>query len=93
MATFIVICTFKPDTNMDEVFAVAAEEMAQVKTLEDAGRLGPVNLSLARGTVFLEVFADDAAAAEATVHTLPMAKWWNLDIFPIAAPTLSGQAS
>jgi muconolactone delta-isomerase len=93
MATFIVICTFKPDTNMDDVFAVAAEEMAQVKALEDAGRLGPVKLSLARGTVFLEVFAADAAAAEATVHTLPMAKWWSLDVFPIAAPTVPGPAS
>ena len=71
---------------MDEVFAVVAEEQAQVKVLEDEGRVGTISLSLARGTVFIEVFADDAEQASATVHTLPMARWWELDIFPLGAP-------
>ena len=93
MATFIVICTFKPGTDMAEVFAAAPAEMAAVKALEAEGRIGTVHLALARGTVFLEIFADDAAAAEATVTTLPMAKWWNLDVFPIAAPAVPGASS
>ncbi len=93
MATFIVLCTFKPDTDMAEVFATAAEEMAAVKVLEAEGRIGTVHLALARGTVFLEIFADDTAAAEATVTTLPMAKWWNLDVFPIAMPTMPAGAA
>lgn len=92
MATHVVICTFKEGTVMDEVFAVVAEEQAQVKALEDEGRLGSVHLSLARGTVFLEVFADDPAGAEATVHTLPMSRWWDLDVYPIAAPVAPGGA-
>ena len=93
MATFIVICTFKPGTDMAEVFAAAPAEMAAVKALEAEGRIGTVHLALARGTVFLEIFADDAAAAEATVTTLPMAKWWNLDVFPIAMPTMPAGAA
>ena len=92
MSTYMVVCTFRPDTVMDEVFAVVAEEQAQVRALEDEGRLGSVQLSLERGTVFLEVFADDPAAARGTVETLPMSAWWELDIFPIGAPVASGGA-
>ena len=93
MTTFIVMCTFKPDTDMAEVFAVVAEEVAQVEALTAEGRLGAVHLSLARGTVFLEVVAGDAAAAEATVLTLPMSAWWDLDVYPIGAPVIPGGAS
>ena len=92
MPTFIAVCTFKPDTNMADVFAVVAEETAQVAALSAEGRLGFVRLSLARGTVFLEVFADDESGADATVRTLPMAAWWNIDVFPIALPTLPGSS-
>lgn len=86
MATFIVICTFKPGTVMADVFAVVAEESARVKALSEEGRLGAVHLALSRGTVFLEVFAEDAAEAEQTVETLPMARWWDLDVFPVGPP-------
>ena len=87
MDTYVVICTFKPDTVMDEVFAVVAEEQAQVKRLEAEGRIGSIHLSLARGTVFLEIFAESAEGAEETVRTLPMATWWDLDVYPVAGPT------
>ena len=93
MATFMVICTFKPDTDMSEVFAVAAEEMAAVKVLEEAGRIGSVHLALARGTVFLEINADDDEAAAETVTSWPMAKWWDLDVYPIAMPQIPGVES
>ena len=88
MGPFMVICTFKEGTVMSDVFAVVAEEQAQVSRLEAEGRVGTIQLSLARGTVFIETFADDAAGATATVESLPMAKWWNLDVFPIAAPAV-----
>ena len=86
MNTHMVVCTFRPGTDMADVFAVVAEEQAQVQALEREGRIGTIHLALARGTVFLEIFADDPAGAEATVRTLPMATWWDLDVFPIAAP-------
>jgi muconolactone delta-isomerase len=89
----MVVSTFKEGTEMSEVFAVIAEEQARVKVLETEGRIGSIQLSLARGTVFIETFANDAADAAATVQTLPMAKWWDLDVFPLAAPTAPGDAS
>ena len=93
MDAFMVVCTFKDDTEMEQVFAVVAEEQAQVRVLESEGRIGSIDLSLARGTVFIEIFAESPEHAAATVGTLPMARWWDLDVFPLAAPTAPGVAS
>lgn len=93
MEAFMVVCRFKEGTAMDEVFAVVAEEQAQVAVLEAEGRVGSIRLSLARGTVFIETFAADADEAAATIHTLPMAQWWDLDVYPLAAPSAPGAAS
>ena len=93
MEKFMVLCTFKEGTVMAEVFAVVAEEQAHVVALQGEGRVGAVHLSLARGTVFIETFAHTLDEAEATVRTLPMAKWWNIDAYPLAAPALPGAGS
>lgn len=45
------------------------------------------------GTVMDEVFAVVADGAATCVRSLPMAKWWDLDIFPLGAPTVPGGAS
>ena len=93
MDSFMVVCTFAPGTDMGEVMAVVAEEQAQVAALEAEGRIGSIELSLARGTVFIKVFAEGAEAAADTVRSLPMSKWWDLDIFPINAPVARGLAA
>ena len=93
MDTFMMICRFREGTAMDEVFAVVAEEQAQVKVLEAEGRIGSIHLSLARGTVFIETFAEDPEHAEATIRTLPMAQWWNLDLYPLTPAPSSGAES
>lgn len=93
MNTYIVVATFKPNTNMQEVFAVVAEERAQVVVLRSAGQLGAVHLSLTRNTVFLEILAADETQARAVVNSLPMARWWDIDLYPTVEPTLSGAAS
>ncbi|MEI7860793.1 MAG: hypothetical protein WCI26_13295 [Acidimicrobiales bacterium] len=93
MEAFMVVSTFKEGTVMAEVFAVVAEEQAQVKILESEGRLGSIHLALARGTVFIEVFADDVDQAAETVRALPMSKWWDLDVFPLAGAASPGAAS
>ena len=43
--------------------------------------------------MFLEVFADSNEEARETVVSLPMARWWDLDIFPINAPVARGLAA
>ena len=87
MDTFMVVATFKPDTDMAEVFAVVTDEVAQVEVLKASGRMGSGHVSMSRRTVFLEIFAADTTAAAETVRTLPMAKWWDLDVYPCPAPT------
>lgn len=86
MNQFMVVGTFRPDTVMDEVTAMVPEEMAQVKVLEGERVLSTVRVSVARDKVFLEVSVADAASAEATVQRLPMAKFWDLEVFQVHAP-------
>lgn len=86
MATFMVIGAFSPETDLPLMSTVLAEEVAQVKALQSEGRLGSVHISPARGRVFLEIIAEDDAAANATVQTLPMAKWWTVDVYPTIGP-------
>lgn len=86
MSTFIVVAEFSPETALPHMNAVIAEEVAHVKLLQGEGRLGAVHISPARGRVFLEVRADDEDSARATVQSLPMAAWWDLDIYPTMAP-------
>lgn len=86
MTTYIVIATFKPNTEMQEVFAVVKEEQAQVVVLRNAGQLGAIHISMVRSTVFLEIFAPDETQAIAIATSLPMSRWWNLDPYPIVEP-------
>ena len=90
---FMVMCRFREGTVMSEVFAVVGEEQAAVAALVAQGRVGDIRLSLARGTVFIVVFAGSPDEAKATVGSLPMAKWWDLDVYPIAAPAVPGGAA
>ncbi len=93
MDTFMVVATFNPDTDMSAVFAVVREEGAQVEVLRSEGRIGSIHISMPRQTVFIEIFADDDGAAVETARTLPMSKWWDLDVYPTPAPTLPGAAT
>jgi hypothetical protein len=90
MSTFMVVATFKPDTDMRDVFAVVEKELVQVEALRAAGRVGAIHISMARGTTFLEVFASDEDGARATVDTLPMSRWWDLDVYPTTPPAQPG---
>ena len=87
MEKFMVICTFTPGTDMAEVMGVVAQEQAKVKELTSAGKIGSLFLATReRGTVFLEVIAGDIDEARQTVLSLPMSKWWDLDLYPLNAP-------
>jgi hypothetical protein len=88
--TYMVVATFKPGTDKRVVHAVARDEMTRVEVLRAEGRLGSIHISMTRGKVFIEAFASDASSAEATVQTLPMAKRWDLDIYPTPQPAIPG---
>lgn len=87
MNPFMVVATFKPGTHMPDVFAVVPEEQDRVRQLQAEGRINTVYLATAaRQTVFLESFGNDADDVLAMVDTLPMAKWWDIDVFPLNPP-------
>ena len=91
---YMVLASFKEGTDMSEVLSIVAEEQQRVAQLQNEGRLGAVYLATAtRKTVFLEVFATDLADAASTVRTLPMAQWWNIDVFELNAPAKAAAAS
>lgn len=88
--TFIVVATFKDGVDMGEVVGLIPEEVAKVEELRAAGRMGAVHVALARGTVFIEVLADDEAGAVATVAELPFDRFFDLDVFATIPPGIPG---
>lgn len=87
MDPFMVVCTFRPGTDMADVMAVVGEEQAKVAEFKALGVIGAVYLATRdRGTVFLEVFADGPEGASEAVQSLPMARWWDLDVYPLNPP-------
>jgi hypothetical protein len=90
MNTYMAVATFKPNTNMSDVQAVIPEEQAQVARLRNVGQIGTIHLSLARGTTFIEVFAQDEAQAVNIVASLPISRWWTVDCYPTSTPLILG---
>lgn len=87
MEKFMVVCKFKQGTEMKDVYSVVAEEQAKAAELQAAGKIGAIHLAtISRGTVFIETFAENIEDATATIQSLPMAVWWEIDVFPLSAP-------
>ena len=87
MEKFMVVCTFKQGTEMKDVYSVVAEEQAKAAELQAAGKIGAIHLAtISRGTVFIETFAENLEEATSTIQSLPMAVWWDIDVFPLSAP-------
>ena len=84
MHSYMVVCTFKAGTDMAEVMTLVEQEKAKLKEIQIEGRIGSVRLAVPNGKVFLDVFANSAEEAEATVFELPMSKWWNLAVYPLS---------
>jgi len=94
MDKFMVVCTFKEGTVMADVYNVIAEEQAKAAELQAEGKIGPIHpATLSRGTVFIETFASSVDDATAIVQSLPMAIWWDIDVFPLSAPGKPGASS
>lgn len=94
MNKFMVVCTFKEGTVMSDVYGVIAEEQAKASELQSEGKIGPIHLAtISRGTVFIETFGSSVDEATAIIRTLPMAPWWDIDVFPLSAPGKPGGES
>jgi hypothetical protein len=87
VSTFIVVCSFKPDTSEEAIRALVPAEQAAASALQAAGRIGAIHIAPPpRRKVFIEVIASDIASAEQTVRELPLAALWDLDTYPVVAP-------
>ena len=87
MKPYMVVATFKAGTNMPDVLAEVPAEQARMGELQAEGRVNALYLATAaRQTVFMEAFGHDNDDVVAMVNTLPMAKWWDIDVFPLNPP-------
>jgi len=90
--TFMVVGTIRDDTDFAELATLRADEERQLQALQSDGRIGAHHLSLARQTVFLEVMATDLEHVVETLETLPFARFFDRDIYPIGPPNAADVA-
>jgi muconolactone delta-isomerase len=86
LQTFVVVATIRDDTDFTEMMALRADEQKQIAVLQSDGRIGSDHVAPSRATAFLEVFASDEEHVMETLATLPFHPFFDVDIYPIAAP-------
>jgi muconolactone delta-isomerase len=86
LQTFVVVATIRDDTNFADMMALRADEQKQIAVLQSDGRIGSDHVAPSRATAFLEVFASDEEHVMETLATLPFNPFFDVDIYPIAAP-------
>ena len=86
LQTFIVVATIRADTDFAEMMALRADEQERIAVLQSEGKIGADHVAPARATAFLEVFASDEEHVMETLATLPFNPFFDVDIYPIAAP-------
>ena len=86
LQTFIVVATIRDDTDFAEMMALRPDEQKRIAVLQSEGKIGADHVAPSRATAFLEVFASDEEHVMETLGTLPFNPFFDVDIFPIAAP-------
>jgi muconolactone delta-isomerase len=86
LQTFVVVGTIREDTDFAEMMALSADEKRQIAVLQSDGKVGTDHVAPSRATAFLEVFAPDEEHVMETLATLPFSPFFDVDIYPIAAP-------
>ena len=86
MNSFMVVATFKEGVTQEDIRALIPAEQVQAKILEDQGLLGSIKVAMPKRTVFLEAFGQDDQCALETIYSLPLAKLWDIELFPITPP-------
>ena len=86
MNSYMVVATFKDGVTPDDIRALIPAEQAQAKLLEEQGLLGSIKVAMSKRTVFLEAFGQDDQSILETIHSLPLAALWDIEIFPTTPP-------
>ena len=82
----MVVATFKESVTQEDIRALIPAEQAQAKLLEEQGRIGVIKVAMPKRTVFIEAFGQDDQSALETIYSLPLAKLWDIELFPITPP-------
>jgi hypothetical protein len=86
MNSYMVVATFKEGITQEEIRALIPAEQAQAKLLEEQGLIGVIKVAMPKRTVFIEAFSQDDQSALETIYSLPLAKLWDIELFPITPP-------
>jgi hypothetical protein len=86
MNSYMVVATFKEGVTQEEIRALIPAEQAQAKLLEAQGLIGVIKVAMPKRTVFIEAFGQDDQSALETLYSLPLAKLWDIELFPITPP-------
>jgi hypothetical protein len=86
MNSYMVVATFKEGVTEEEIRALIPAEQAQAKLLEEKGLIGLIKVAMPKRTVFIEAFGKDDQSALETIYSLPLAKFWDIELFPITPP-------
>ena len=84
--TFMVVATVRDNTDFAQFAALRADEQKQLEVLRSDGRIGAHHIAAARRTTFIEVIAADETQVEETLATLPLAPFFDFDIYALAPP-------
>ena len=82
----MVVATFKASVTQEDIRALIPAEQVQAKLLEEQGLLGSIKVAMPKRTVFLEAFGQDDQGVLETIHSLPLAALWDIELFPITPP-------
>ena len=82
----MVVATFKEGVTQEEIRALIPAEQVQAKLLEEQGLLGSIKVAMPKRTVFLEAFGQDDQNVLGTIHSLPLAALWDIEVFPTTPP-------
>ena len=82
----MVVATFKEGVTQDEIRALIPAEQLQAKLLEEQGLLGSIKVAMPKRTVFLEAFGQDDQSVLETIHSLPLAALWEIEVFLTTPP-------
>ena len=92
-STYIVLATIREDTDMAALGALIPDEIAAVNRLRDEGKLGAVHIAFSRRVIFIEVFADDEEQVRNIVDSLPMGRFFDLDLYRTDPPGVPNQSA
>jgi len=86
MNSYMVVATFKEGVTQEEIRALIPAEQGQAKLLEEQGLIGVIKVAMPKRTVFIEAIGQDDQSALETIYSLPLAKLWDIELFPITPP-------